>query len=410
MIRARRSARRQLWLGTAVLASLAAAGWLSTVAIDGLPWSSPYLVRLAVPSGAPLLHPGDEVRIGGERQGQVQSVALSGRPSDGAFATLALSGADPIGPGASARIRPRGLAGAVYVDLLPGNRARPLASGSLIRAGAGVQLTDVIAGFDADARRALAQSLTGYGTGLAGRGVDAGAAIANSPSRLAGATAVLHALSPQPGSLAHTVGDASALAGALAPPGPQSLAQLVSDTRQTLDATSAGAGAITATIRSLPATEQTVVAALPGADALLARLTSAANGLEPSIAGLDAALPAVQRLERSGPAIAQLANVARTATPVLRALRPALSGLVGPASGLTPLSTPVAALAGVLIPYRTELVQAPLGFTRWGNFTYDFGTGAGHRAVRFSMVFTCATARDPYPRPGAAAKERKPCP
>jgi hypothetical protein len=84
--------------------------------------------------------------------------------------------------------------------------------------------------------------------------------------------------------------------------------------------------------------------------------------------------------------------------------------LAGPASGLAPLSAPVAEIASVLIPYRTELLQAPLGFTRWGNFTYDFGTGAGHRAVRFSMVMTCALARDPYPRPGAASHERSPCP
>ena len=58
---------------------------------------------------------------------------------------------------------------------------------------------------------------------------------------------------------------------------------------------------------------------------------------------------------------------ADAATGTLRALTPALIRLVGPASGLTPLSSPIAELASVLIPYRTELLQAPLGFTRWGN-------------------------------------------
>jgi hypothetical protein len=94
---------------------------------------------------------------------------------------------------------------------------------------------------------------------------------------------------------------------------------------------------------------------------------------------------------------------------VFSALIPALGELRGTASGLTPLTDPVTELANVLIPYRQELVQAPLGFTRWGNFTYDFGTGSGHRAVRFTMVFTCGLARDPYPKPGEAAKDRKPC-
>jgi phospholipid/cholesterol/gamma-HCH transport system substrate-binding protein len=410
MTRARRASRRQLWLGAAVVATVAVVAWLSTVAIDGLPWSSPYTVRLVLAPGAPLLHPGDEVRIGGERVGQVESVALAPGASTRAVATLSLSGGYDIGPGAAARIRPRGLAGAVYVDLLPGARAHPLRSGSLVHAGAGVQLTDVISGFDADARRALAQTLTGYGTGLAGRGVEAGDAIDGAPDVLADATSVFTALTPRPGSLADAIGEARDVAGALAPAGSTTLAELVSGARRTLDATGQSAGAIAATIGALPATERTSAAVLPGADVLLARLGSAADALEPAVGAVTAALPGVQALERSAPSISALSEAAGAAGPAFSALTPALSELVGPASGLAPMSAPVAALAKALIPYRTELVQAPLGFTRWGNFAYDFGTGAGHRAVRFSMVFTCATARDPYPAPGAASRERRSCP
>src|SRR5882757_4733677 len=102
MRRARRASRRQLLLGTAVIAAVAAAAWLSTIAINGLPWSSPYLVRLSLPAGAPLLHPGDEVRIGGERAGQVQSVALARASNDRAVATLSLDSGYSIGRGAGA--------------------------------------------------------------------------------------------------------------------------------------------------------------------------------------------------------------------------------------------------------------------------------------------------------------------
>jgi ABC-type transporter Mla subunit MlaD len=397
MTRARRASRRQLWLGAAVIAILGTAAWLSTVAIDGLPWSSPYLVRVSLPARAPLLHPGDEVRIGGERAGQVSSVALGPRTSTQAVATLSLGGGYAIGPGAAARIRPRGLAGAVYVDLLPGARSRPLPSGSVVRAGAGVQLTDVIAGFDADARRALAQTLTSYGSGIAGRGVAAGETIARTPMLLADARSVLTAATPGAGALAGTIGGASTVTGALAPPGSATLSQLVSGARQTLDATAASAGAIGATIAAVPPAERASAAVLPGADALLARLTTASRALRPAVGALAAA-------------ISGLAGVADAARPAFSAIAPALSELIGPASGLTPLSAPVATLARVLIPYRNELVQAPLGFTRWGAFKYDFGTGAGHRAVRFSMVFTCARARDAYPPPGAASRERRPCP
>jgi ABC-type transporter Mla subunit MlaD len=399
-----------LLLGTTVIAAVAAAAWLSTIAINGLPWSSPYLVRLSLPAGAPLLHPGDEVRIGGERAGQVQSVALARASNDGAVATLSLDSGYSIGRGAGARIRPRGLAGAVYVDLLPGARGHALPSGSPVRAGAGVQLTDVVAGFDGDARRALAQTLTAAGAGVAGRGAGAGDAIDRAPALLADATAVLRAATPQPGALSGAIAGAGTVAGALAPPRSATLAEIVSDSRKTLGATSDAARPLAATIDQVPGAERASAAVLPGADALLARLESATDALEPSVGAVTAALPGIRALEREGPAISELAAVAGAARPAFSALTPALSQLIGPASGLEPISASVATMANVLIPYRTELLEAPLGFTRWGNFTYGFGTGAGHRAVRFSMVFTCAKARDPYPAPGAASKERKSCP
>jgi phospholipid/cholesterol/gamma-HCH transport system substrate-binding protein len=396
--------RRRLWLGLAVVAVVAVAGWLSTVAINGLPWSSPYLVRLALPQGAPLLTSGDDVRIGGERVGQVQSVSLEGR--EWALATLAL-GSDKIGPGATARVRPRGLAGAVYVDLTPGRIARPFPSDSLIRATAGVQLTDVISGFDATARQALGQTLTGYGTGFAGQGAATGSVIAEAPALLSDTSATLAAIRPESGSLEGLVGDATTVAGALAT---NALGQTVTAARQVIETTGSHAGAIGEAIDALPGVEQASSSVLPSANTLLGRLTSASKTLQPGVAALADSLPGLEGIERGGPELAVLAGVAGAATPTLKALSPVLAKLIGPASGLTPLSTPVSELATVLIPYRTELIEAPLGFTRWGNFTYDFGTGAGHRAVRFSMVLTCALARDPYPAPGAASKERRSCP
>jgi ABC-type transporter Mla subunit MlaD len=404
--RVARAARRDLILGIAVIAVTALIGWISTVAIDGLPWSSPYRVRIALPPGAPLLTAGDEVRVAGERVGQVSSVTLAPGSGRRAVATLALSSAK-IGPGAAARIRPLGLAGAVYVDLEPGQTARPWPSGRLLSdTTGGVQLTDVISGFDAAARRALDQTLTGYGTGLAGRGVALNDTIAAAPGVLRDLTAVLDALRPRPGVLAGAIGSATTVAGALAD---GDLAGLVGSARHVLDTTSANAAPISATIDALPGIERTSAQVLPSADVLLSRLTTTAHDLGPGVAALARALPAVGRLEANAPAIAQLERVASTAAPALSALTPAFARLAGPAAGLTPLSSPIAELAPVLIPYEAELKQAPLGFTRWGNFTYDFGTGAGHRAVRFSMVFTCALARDPYPLPGEASKDRRPC-
>lgn len=398
---------RDLLLGSALLAAIGLAAWISTVAINGAPWSSPYQVKLALAPGAPLLHTGDEVRIAGERVGQVQSVSLATRSDNRAAATLAI-GSSRVGPGASARIRPRGLAGAVYVDLQPGRTSRPLRTGATIPATGGVQLTDVISGFDGAARRALGQALTGYGTGLAGRGVTLNQTLAATSPLLGDLTGTLQALRPGSGLTERSINDVRAVAQAVSPG--DVLARAIGDARSVLETTGAHAGAIGATIGALPALERNATAVLPGADTLLDRLTLASARLTPGIDALAQAIPGIRSLEHSAGAVSELGAVAAAAAPVLHALMPALARLGGPASGLTPLSTPIAELASVLIPYRTELVQAPLGFTRWGNFTYAFGTGAGHRAVRFSMVLTCALARDPYPAPGAAAKERKPCP
>ena len=391
---------RELTLGLLVVAVLGLAAWVSTVAIDGVPWASPYTIRIALPAGAPVLTAGDDVRVNGERVGQVQSVGLAPGSGSRAVATLELS--SRVGPGASARIRPRGLAGAVYVDVSPGATGRSLGSGSLIPATGGVQLTDVIAGFDAAARRALAQTADAYGTGLAGQGDTLGDVLGTAPSLLSQTTSVLRAAAP---GLAGAIGSARVVSGALAP-----LGGVLRSGAEVLRVTGAHANAIEETIQAVPAAEQAGAAVLPSAGKLLARLGATARELGPGVGALAQALPSLERIEREGPQIDGFGRVAAAAVPVLRALEPALGALPGPVAGLTPLSTPLWTLAGVLIPYRTELLQAPLGFTRWGNFTYDFGTGAGHRAVRFTMVLTCGLARDPYPAPGAAAKERKRCP
>ncbi|WP_040601054.1 MlaD family protein, partial [Patulibacter medicamentivorans] len=117
--------RRDLLLGLLVVAVLAAIAYLSTVAIDGGPLSDPYEVRISVPGDAPLLKDGDDVRIAGQRAGTVRRVAADrsrgGRP--GALVTLALDDG-PIGRDARAAVRLRGIAGAVYVALDPGDRSR----------------------------------------------------------------------------------------------------------------------------------------------------------------------------------------------------------------------------------------------------------------------------------------------
>ena len=121
-----------------------------------------------------------------------------------------------------------------------------------------------------------------------------------------------------------------------------------------------------------------------------------------------AARPAARAALRRG--AARAAPARRGAAPGSRRLaEPALRELRPGAALLGPLAEPLGPLSSYLARYRREIFLGPDGFTRWGGFKYDEGQAQGARAVRFSMVFTCHRARDPYPAPGAAEHEEAPC-
>jgi phospholipid/cholesterol/gamma-HCH transport system substrate-binding protein len=391
--------RRELILGAIVLAAIAIAGYLSTVAIDGGgPLSHPYLVRAWLPAGAPLLKDGDEVRIAGRRAGQVRSVAPGPR------VTLGLDQA-PVGRDARVAVRLRGLAGTVYVALDPGDTRRPLPSGGELprsAARATTALTDVVEAFDADTRLAVQRALRGYGLGLAGRGADLNATLAELPDTAARLAPLARALTPEPGALAGLTGGLDRVARGLT-----GLGALVPPARRTLDALAPVD--VDATLRALPGAEAAVAATLPGTDRLLDDARGAVRDLRPATAALRRALPALRGALRRPGALAELARVGRAATPALLAAAPALRELRPGARLLAPLAAPLGTLSTYLSRYRREILLGPEGFTQWGRFHYREGQAHGARAVRFSMVFTCHHARDPYPAPGAAEREEAPC-
>ncbi|MDX6663838.1 MAG: phospholipid/cholesterol/gamma-HCH transport system substrate-binding protein [Solirubrobacteraceae bacterium] len=399
----RRRAPDHLALGLLVALLAAVLTYLSTAAIDGSPFDGARTARIVVPARGPILKPGDDVRVAGVRVGEVRDVTLE---AQGAVATLTL-GNVVLRRDAAARVQPRGLAGAVDVDLDPGKAGASLPAGALVRsARAGTQLTDVIAGFDAATRRALARTVQTFGAGLAGRGDGLNRTLGNLAPALDSATPLLRALRPQPGALGDLIVQADRFAAALPAPDLGGLLAAAAPVATTLTARD---GALAATIDATPGLEAQAARTLPAADALLDRLRPTLAVLTPGVRSLAAALPDLQAVEARGNGLDALARIGRAGAPVLRAATPVVASLYPSAASLAALAPPVAQLVSYLLPYGTELVEGPAGFTRWGANTYDQGQGAGHRAVRFSMIFTCAKARDPYPKPGAANKERAPC-
>jgi phospholipid/cholesterol/gamma-HCH transport system substrate-binding protein len=402
-----RTPQRELVLGLLVVLGVALVAVLSTAAINGSPVASPYELRVALAPDGPILRPGADVRIAGTRAGTVRAVKLdgSGRRAE---ARVELPG-ERAGRGASARVRLRGLAGVVYLELDPGDRAAPLASGSRIgpaRTSAGTQLTDVVAGFDADARRALGHTLDVYGGGLRGRGPALNRTLATLPALLPRATRQLRALTRRRGELGALLDDLGAVAGAAADGG---LEGALGGASGTLRRTGARAGELRAALAALPGVEDEAARTLGPVDGLLGRATRTATALRPALVALADALPALRDAEHRRAGIDELATLARDARPAVGEATPLIRELKGAAVSLGPVAQPLASLGRDLVPYSRELVEAPAGFSRWGGFTYPFGTGAGHRAVRFSLVLTCAGGRRPYPQPGEAATDARRC-
>ncbi|PTL54270.1 MlaD family protein [Paraconexibacter algicola] len=401
-----------LALGLVVVTLVALVAYLSTVAIDGGPLERAYEVQLRVDAatpGAPPLKDGDEVRIGGQRAGEVRRVEVDRADPTGARLTLALDGA--VGRGvardATVRVRIRGLAGATYLDLDPGTGPVLPSPARLpdTAASAAPDLADVVETFDAATRAASRSALTGFGGGLAGRGRELGETVATLGPAAARLTPLARATTPRPGELAALLGDLGTTVRAADADG--ALADAVPAARRTLDAVPSPA--VDATLRTLPAAERTVATVLPQADQLLEDLRVAAVDLRPAAVSLRRAVPSLRAALRRDEALDDLARVGRAATPVLRAAAPLLRELRVPTALLRPLATPLGSLATHLVPYRREILLAPEGFTTWGGFRFAEGQASGARAVRFSMVLTCHRARDAYPAPGEALTQEAPC-
>lgn len=387
--------------GAAVLVVALALAVITTASVNGLPFAERHVLEVTLPGEAPLLKAGDEVRIAGVRAGTVASVEPRGGR---AVARLELE--RPPGELRRARIRLRGMAGAVYVDLTRG------APGTV----AAVDLPHVIAGFDAATREALAATLRGAGGGLAGRGESLNATLAAAPEALEDATPLVRALRPAAG----WVDPARTVAQAVTPgadgaasgreddgPGLGELATAAADASAPL---AEEAGALEATIATLPGLEARTQAVLPKADPVLTEAAGAARDLEPAVAALARLLPSVRGLERESGRFDDAERLLAAARPVLRDARGVLADDGRwTAATLQPVAGPIGSLSRDLVPYAFELVDAPAGFERWGGFAYDEGKASGHKAVRFTMVFTCQAERDAYPAPGAALKQRSEC-
>ncbi|MHB8692953.1 MAG: MlaD family protein [Solirubrobacteraceae bacterium] len=112
------------------------------------------------------------VKIDQVQAGVVKSIDLNKAENQVIVKMVLNSSAAPIGPGASAYIRPVNLLGEKYVELNPGNLQKPLPSGSTIpvtRTGTPIELDDLFNTLDPSTRSGLGLVINEAGLAMAGQ-------------------------------------------------------------------------------------------------------------------------------------------------------------------------------------------------------------------------------------------------
>ena len=170
-------------VGSVTLLVVLVAIFLSYNANSGLPFVPTYKLEARLPNAANLV-PGNEVRIGGARVGVVSDVtAVRGVGGKGvAQIDMKLDNdLDPLPIDSTFVVRPVSALGLKYVALTPGRSRVGYAEGATVPVTqarpAPVELDQVLDMFDTRTRRGVQLSLQGFGTGLAGRGLDLNDAI-----------------------------------------------------------------------------------------------------------------------------------------------------------------------------------------------------------------------------------------
>ena len=391
-------------VGIAVLAIVAVFSWIAYRSVNVAPFANPFQLQAVVPADAPILIPGDEVRIGGVRVGDVTRV------SPAATGRLVAFNIDRgrIGIEATVTVGQQGFSGAAFLELTRGNTRYPLREGATIdraQTATNVDLATVAAAFTANVRSALTRSLVGYGGGLAGQGTNINALLGSLPTLAEDIQPVAHGLTPQPGVLADLFAQLGHTAAGFATPRPGELGALVTALARTLSVTARRSGALGELIDQLRPFEDQALTTLPLTDPLLGAATTMSRRLTPALAELRQALPSLNALLDSARDLPYLGRLARAAQPLLSDGTPVLGDLTPIGLTVPPLFAGLVPLANYLTPYRSDLIRDMQLFENWSQNAYQVGLASGAKAVRFSPVFTCSQLSRVYPPAGQSAND-----
>ncbi len=306
----RLGAPNETLIGAVAILVAAVAVFISYNANNGLPFVPTYRVSVQVPDAAELTK-GDDVRIGGDRVGEVLAVkAVPARAHGQAYARVDLAldiRRKRLAVDTQVQIRPASILGAKYVAIIPGHSTRIVPEHGtlpLSQARPVVEINDFLGMFGPSTRAAIQGTVGGLGDAFAGHGAALNASIGSTAQLLGPLADVSRMLAAPRTDLAGFIAGVDASSGALEPVSP-TLAALVGDLDRTFAGLDAAGDSLGATLDQLPPTESAGAATLRDALPVLADATALTQGLRAGTAVLPKAT-------------VSLDSALRTATEVLR--------------------------------------------------------------------------------------------
>jgi ABC-type transporter Mla subunit MlaD len=270
--------------------------FLAYNANKGLPFVPTYDINVHVPSGADLVA-GNDVRVGGDRVGVVNSITPVRTKTGKVSAILGLKldkTVDPLSKDSTVIVRPRSALGLKYVEVTPGRSRQTLSAGDTLPMTQArpqpVEIDQVFNTFSAPTRRGIQNTLTGFGNGLAGRGADLNLAIAAFRPLLRNLEPVARNLASPQTQLGRFFRSLESAAGEVAPVAEQQAA-LFRNLNTTFRALVPVRGDIQQFISQSPPTEQLAIDEFPKQRPFLVNSAALFRELRPGAAVLPSTAP-----------------------------------------------------------------------------------------------------------------------
>jgi virulence factor Mce-like protein len=339
-------------VGTVTVLIAIVAVFLAYNANNGLPFVPAYRLSVQLPNAESLV-PGNEVRVGGVRVGQIESIDPEQDEDGNLSSTLNLKldkDLEPLPVDSTVVVRARSALGLKYLEINQGASDEGYEQGSVVPLEAArptpVDIDDVLNTFDAQTREAIQDNLVEFGNVLAGRGPVINEVLGELPSVLRRLKPVMANLSSPRTGLERFVVAISEAAAEVAP-----VAATQGEMFRNLDTTFTALANVSRpylqeTISETPPTFDTAARALPTVRRFLANSTDLFNDLRPGVAQIAATSPSI-------------ADALETGIPVLRA-SPAFNRELAPtAAALMRFNDDAAVRAGIDRLQQTTGILAP---------------------------------------------------